>query len=434
VPLRAPRLHDALRRFCLGAFRRLSQEVEAGADIPFAFEEHGGGRGRPPFYEYRPLVRGFVEARASRLAGGEDAAIALEELAREPAAAIFARAHAGTGPGSAAGRAEALYRSVVVPLLVATAEACGGFDWDDRAFDRAYAELEASLFRSGHAYGAVAPLVGVSVGAVLELGGGLRVRVAATGELAALWPEATGLLPPGFGREPDRVCVLELERDLRPRERDTDAPSAEPPDAPGEIADAVTALRLATAGGVAAGPVLFERLDWRPYAIRPVLPIAATQPAGEPIRLDVVRAALARDVRERLGSADDDPDLGEALDRWELSLFQADPFRSEQLRESLAALLGGGDGLPTAALRAAILLGESGRERAELLDELRALAAGEEASAGAADAVRRALVETVIHGDRPGLVTGLDEALLGLRPRPGRPVGGAVVAARAAAG
>jgi hypothetical protein len=422
VTLRAPRLYDALRRFCLGAFGRLSREVEAGDEIPFAFEEHGG-RGRPAFYEYRPLVRGFVQARASRLAEGEDAAIALEELAREPAAAIFARAHVG----AEAGGAEALYRSVVAPLLVATAEACGGFDWDDAAFDRAYGELEASLFRSGHAYAAVAPLVGLSVGAALELGEGLRVRVAATGEPAALWPEATGLLPQGFGREPDRLCVLELERDLRRGE-------GEPPDAPGEIADAVTALRLATAGCVAAGPVLFERLDWRPYAVRPVLPIAATQPTGEPIRLDAVRAALARDLLARLASADDDPDLGEALDRWELSLFQTDPFRSEQLRESLAALLGGGDGLATAALRGAILLGESGRERASLLEELRALAGGEAAGAGASDAVRRALVETVLHEDRSGLVSGLDEALLGLRPRPSRPVGGALVAARAAAG
>ena len=425
MTLRAPRLYDALRRFCLGAFGRLSREVEAGAEIPFAFEEHGGRRG-PAFYEYRPLVRGFVETRASRLAEGEDAAIALEELAREPAAAIFARAHAGAEGGGA----EALYRSVVVPLLVATAEACGGFDWDDTAFDRAYAELEASLFRSGHAYAAVAPLVGLSVGTALELGDGLRVRVAATGEPAALWPEATGLMPQGFGREPDRLCVLELERDLRRGD-------AEPPDAPGEIADAVTALRLATAGRIAAGPVLFERLDWRPYAVRPVLPIAATQPDGEPIRLDAVRAALGRDLLARLDAVDDDPDLGEALDRWELSLFQTDPFRSEQLRESLAALLGGGDGLATAALRGAILLGESGRERAALLEELRALAAGEAASAVAADAVRRALVETVLHEDRAGLVTGLDEALLGLRPRPGRPVGraaAAVVAARAAAG
>src|SRR5438270_209966 len=101
MTLRAPRLYDALRRFCLGAFRRLSQEVESSAEIPFAFEEHGG-RGRPPFYEYRPLVRGFVETRASRLAEGEDAAVALEELTREPAAAIFARAHAGTGSSGSA--------------------------------------------------------------------------------------------------------------------------------------------------------------------------------------------------------------------------------------------------------------------------------------------------------------------------------------------
>ena len=50
-------------------------------------------------------------------------------------------------------------------------------------------------------------------------------------------------------------------------------------------------------------------------------------------------------LRERLSAADDDRDLGEALDRWELSLFQTDPFASEQLRGSLTSLLGGGEGL-----------------------------------------------------------------------------------------
>jgi len=415
MPLRAPRLHDALRRFCLGAFRLLAAEVEAGAEIPFAFEEHGG-RGRPALYEYRPLVRGFVEARVSRLVRGEDAAIAVEELRGEPAAEIFARAHAG----SESAADDALCRSVLLPLLVATAEACGGFDWDDSAFEHAYAELERSLFRAGHAYGAVAPLVGLSAGAQVELGSGVRVRAAATGEVAALWPEAKGLLPPRFGCEPDRLCVLEVERDLA---RGT----TEAPDAPGELADAVTALRLATAAPVAAGPVLFERLDWRPYGIRPALPIAAAQPAGEPTRLDALRGELARTLLGRLPLADDDPDLGEALDRWELSLFQAEPFRSEQLRESLAALLGGADGLATAALRAAMLLGESGRERAALLAELRSLAAGEPAGEEAADAVRRALVEALSLGDRAGLVPALDEALLGLGPRPARqPVARAV--------
>ena len=112
------------------------------------------------------------------------------------------------------------------------------------------------------------------------------------------------------------------------------------PDAPGELADAITALRLATAGAIAAGPVLFERLDWRPYGIRPVLPIAATAPPGE--ASGSTRCVVSGHVglRERLSAADDDRDLGEALDRWELSLFQTDPFASEQLRGSLDVAAG----------------------------------------------------------------------------------------------
>ena len=114
------------------------------------------------------------------------------------------------------------------------------------------------------------------------------------------------------------MCVLELERSLP-------SADAEPPDAPGEIADAVTALRLATAGPIAVGPVLFERLDWRPFGVRPMLPIAAAPPPGEPIRLDVFRGGVAKLLRERLALAEDDRELGEALDRWELSLFQDAP-------------------------------------------------------------------------------------------------------------
>jgi hypothetical protein len=398
VSVRAPVLFNSLRSFCLGAFRFLLAELDDGADLPFAFEEHSS-RGRPALYEYRPLVRGFVDARAHRLMRRDDARIALDDLRREPAAAIFAAAHASARHDED----EALFHSVLLPLLVSTAEACGGFDWDDGAFEHSYGELETSLFGWDHAYAAVAPLIGITTGgATIDLGGGIRVRTAATGELAKLWPEANGLLPSDFGREPDRLCVLELERALEPG-------ATEPPDAPGELADAVTAVRLATAAPVAAGPVLFERLDWRPYGIRPVVPIAATSPAGEPTRLDSFRGAVAADLRERLVLADDDPELGEALDRWELSLFQDGPFRAEQLRESLAALLGGADGLWAAAVRGAVLLGETPRERAELHVRL----SGDPDP----DVVRRALVEALLHGDRAALVATLDETILGLRPR-----------------
>jgi hypothetical protein len=401
VTVRTSHLYDTLRAFALGSVRALLADLERGADLPFAFEEHSS-YDRPALYEYRPLVKPFIEARAHLLRQRPDAQLAVEELQRTPAAAIFARAHAGPR----ANEQEALFGSVLLPLLMSTAEVCGGFDWDDGAFARAYEELERALFGEGHQYGAIAPVIGITTGgATIELAGGLRLRLAATGELAALWPEANGLLPTDFGREPDRLCVLELERAL-------DVGATEPPDAPGEFADAVTAIRLATAAPVAAGPVLFERLDWRPYGIRPVVPIAATQPAGEPTRLDSFRAGVAIDLLPLLTLADEDPELGEALDRWELSLFQDGPFQAEQLRESLAALLGGNDGLWAAAVRGAILLGETGRARAELLD----LLSGDPDT----DVIRRALVETLRYGDRAKLVASLDESILGLRPAPTR--------------
>jgi hypothetical protein len=404
--VKSPHLHQALRAFCLAAFASAFRELDEGGELPFAFEEHQAS-GRPTLYEYRPLVRQFLDARAGRLAALADAQLALAELEREPAAAIYSRAHAGGRPSSR----DAMLRTVLLPLVEETAEACGGFDWRDEAFERTYARLESALFGAQHSYGAVAPLVGLSTGGVIELRDGLRIRQVATGEISGHWPQARSLLPDGFEREPDRLCVLELEQAL---------PSGDssPPDAPGELADAVTALRLASAGPIAMGPVLFERLDWRPFGIRPALPIAAAVPPGEPVRIDRVTGERAAALRTHLVLADDDRELGEALDRWELSLFQTDPFASEQLRGALTAVLGGGDGLFAASLRAAALLGETPRERAELLDRFRLLSVGDAAGA-TGELVRRTLIEALRDGgDRLALVRVLDEALLGLRPKP----------------
>ena len=370
--VRAPHLYRSLRCFCLGAFHVLSAE---DVDLPFAFEQHAS-RGRPVLYEYRPLVRDFVEARARKLEGRQDAQLAVQDLRAEPAAAIF-----GEEP----------FKSVLLPLILRVSESCGGFDWDDAAFDRAYEELEQTIFSGRRAYAAVAPVIGLSLGGEQALAEGLCVRHAATGELAKHWPEAQALLPPEFGRDTDRLCVIELQRELGPGET--------APDAAGEIGDAVTAVRLATSGAIAAGPVLFERVDWRPFGIKPMLPIAAAQPTGEATRLDPFRGRLASELLERLPLADEDPELGEALDRWELSLFQSGSSREEQLREALTALLGGMDGVWAATMRASVLLGDR-------LDEPRP------------DTVRRAIVETLMHGDRPGLVRVLDDAMLGLREAP----------------
>jgi hypothetical protein len=181
--LRSPHLYRSLRLFCLAAFAQLTREQERGAPLEFAFEEHATP-GRPSLYEYRPLVRSYVEARTAELEKLSDARLAIEELAREPAASIFARAHAGPKPSAET----SLFRTIALPLLIDVAETSGGFDWDDRVFDRVYLAVERSLFGERHAYGAVAPVVGVVVGAAVELGRGVRVRAAAAGELAAHWP------------------------------------------------------------------------------------------------------------------------------------------------------------------------------------------------------------------------------------------------------
>jgi hypothetical protein len=136
-----------------------------------------------------------------------------------------------------------------------------------------------------------------------------------------------------------------------------------------------------------------------------VLPIAATAPPGEPTRLDPFRASVASDVRVRLASADDDARLGDALDRWELALFQSEPFRGEQLRHALEAALGEGDGTWAAAMRGAALLGSTPAERAEVAEKLRQ---------PTCDLLRRLLVAILLHGDRRALVRDLDEALLGV--------------------
>ena len=400
MSLRAPHLYESLRAFCLAAFA-----AERGAQVPFAFEEHTTRDG-PSLYEYRPLVRGFVEEQAPTLRRLPDSRNAIEDLRREPAAAIFARAHAGFGDVGD----DALFRSILLPMLSWTAERCGGFDWQDEAFESAYLDFEQTLFGTSRTYVALAPVVGLSAGSDVELGvgaGDIRLRPIAAGEISQLWPEAGGLMPPEFGRDVDRLLVLELRREL-------EASEAEPPDAAAELADAVTALRLATAGAIAAGPVVFERLDFRPLRVSPILPIAATQPRGEATRLDKVRAKLAADLRERLPIADTDRELGEALDRWELSLFSEEPFRTAQVRESLTCLLGGDGGFWAAAMRASVLLTEKTRDRAVLLESLRE----ERLRRDARDAVRRSLVETLLHGNRVELIEALDETMLGLRARP----------------
>ena len=141
-------------------------------------------------------------------------------------------------------------------------------------------------------------------------------------------------MPPEFGRDVDRLLVLELGREL-------DADEAEPPDAAAELADAVTraAARDRRRDRRRPGRLRAARLPAAAHLAAAADRGDAAARRGDPARRSCA-ARLAADLRERLPLADDDRELGEALDRWELSLFAEEPFRSAQVREALDCLLG----------------------------------------------------------------------------------------------
>ena len=338
--MRSPHLYDTLRRFCLGAFAVF----------------HGTGQRRTSRSRSRSTARTdgrrststarSCAASSRRAPSGccarDDVRDALADLAARAGGAIFARAYEGM-PTSAR-----VYRTVLVPLLVRTAEGCGGFDWDDAAFDRAYEELEALALRRR-------PRVRRGRAARRHL---VRRRRSSSATASACAPtrdrRARGDVARGGGAAAAR---------LRPRGRPAVRARAravaragddEVPDAPGELADAVTAIRLATAAPVAAGPVLFERLDWRPFGIRPVLPIAATRAAR--------RADAARPVPRARSAAKLRP-AARARRRRRAPRRRARPLgarRSSRTTRSAASssgmrstrALGDGDGTWAAAMRA----------------------------------------------------------------------------------
>ena len=156
---------------------------------------------------------------------------------------------------------------------MSTAESCGGFDWDDAAFDRAYVELEGALFGEGHQYGAIAPVIGITTGgATIELGNGIRIRAAADGRARKAVARGKRASTDDFGRS--RTASTCSSSNVPSSLVLTDAP-----DAPGEFADAVTRYpagdRCAGRGG--------------PGALRAPRLATVRNPACAPDRCDAAR-------------------------------------------------------------------------------------------------------------------------------------------------
>jgi hypothetical protein len=286
-----PELRRPLEHFVQAAFGTLAMDVSSGQEVAFALGGGGGSAG-PRLYDYRPLYRAYIEERADRLLDLADGRAALAALEGDPGVLAYAETHA---PGSKR-PAEALRRSVLVPLLVGVAERCDGFDFDVEAFDAVYGAVERGVTAKETRISAFTPLSGLLLSnPPADLGAGVTIRRASLGEIGARWPESSGLVPEGFGREPDELLYLELDVRVEKGARHRDAAAL--------AGRAVTGLRLATGACVSAGPLLFEAVDGAHRSVRALPPLAAAFPPGDAVRLDANSIAAARSLAAALASA-----------------------------------------------------------------------------------------------------------------------------------
>jgi hypothetical protein len=420
--MRRPEARRAVAHFLLAALRDLADDVASGAEVAFALDARRVGAG-PALYEYRLLYRAYVDARVGRLARLADYAEAVRVLAADPSVAAAARDHAPHAERDA----DAIREAILVPLVVAVAEGAGGFEWDDAVFDAAFDRMLVDVAQARRAFTAFAPLTGVHApDQTLDLGHGVIALRRTPLELAEAWPECQGLLPDAFTTSRDRLLGLELDVAMERGSR------AEDPDAARRFARAVTALRLVFGGAIAAGPCLFERVDWSPRAVT-ALPASVTiAPVSAATAIEPQRVSLVRALVERLADAEvRGGAVAVAIARWmqaRSAIVAAE--RAAGMVDALEPLLGSDHaGGYAVAMRAAGLVGASASERERVAVALRQaqrlvrpdapLCDVERVADSVDEAVRCVLCAALDQQDDAlTLAEMLDSVLLGARPRP----------------
>jgi hypothetical protein len=396
-------LREPLLRFVQAAFALAARDLVNGGEVPFVLDEHEGRDAA--LYSYRPLYGAYLDERRALILALPDARRALALLEATPGAVEYARLHVG----DAVDDREALRAAVMWPLAIQIAEREDGFECPDEAFDAIFGPLDRGVAGSRHLYDAMAPLIGVLVSEPpADLGRGVALVRADVGDIAAGWPEASLLVPPGFGGEPDRRCALAVTLELQAGER--------PPRLADLVEDAVRALRLVSGAAVATGPVGFERIDGAP---RPpvALSLASSQHVqGAYYRFDTHLLVVARATALRIAALDARDPRREALGLFERALTLEPELQADALRDALGVALDSERSLSLTALRAGALAGRDAGERQRVRD----LVAGDMLhEAALAAAARHVLLAVVLdEQEADAIAASADQVLLGARPRP----------------
>ena len=392
MAVRAPHLYRSLRCFCLGTFSLLHHELEHGGRA--AVRVRGARLAGPARAVRVPAARALVRRRAG--ASGSPGCGTPAPRSTTCAPSRPPRSSRAPTPTAARPPDEALLRTVLVPLVTVGRRGVRRLRLERRGLRprlpraRALALRDAARLRRRRA-------------ARRDLGRRRRSSSAAASGCApprpasspAHWPEANGLLPAGFGREPDRLCVLELERVAARRRRR----------AARRARRAVRRRQRAAAGhgGRDLG---------RPRALRAARLAAVRHPPRAPDR----RHAAARRGRAARPGARLARRRPARADRLAPRTIPSSPRRStagscrcsrtsRSARSSSASRWPRCSAAPTACgprpCAPRCCSARPPRDRGDLLARLRALTSGEEVEPAAADILRRALVQALGHGDRP---------------------------------
>jgi hypothetical protein len=322
-------LHATLEAFTEQAAFQLESDTAGGAEIAFEVIESPGAR--TPLYCYRPLTDQFIGQRLGGLGHLPTYPPAARALQALGGVDEYLRARGESRPAEdPVERADAALRAFLVSVFADASE----FDFEPDRFERAYGELEASVYEGRSLCAVVVPVHGLALeSAELPLGGGLSL---VCGDALADAPPEAVWSGRGSRERPNVLALLTLE-DPPPGE-DRPAGGHGPP----SLATArlrfrrlLTALRLFDSCRISLGAAGWSRANagaWQLVALG-----GSGRPQGTPCVItadqeDELRGFCNLMGRRAAGSGE----LAWALSRLEMGCERVAPF--EALTDYLLAL------------------------------------------------------------------------------------------------
>ena len=313
-------LYAALAAFAEEAAWQLAEETADGAEVPFELVESRGRRRDTPLYCYRPLTTAFIREHVGVFARLPAYPVAARALSGLDGVGAYLRDHGE--PRVPADPRERANAALVVFLSRIFSEATE-FVMSAERLERAYAEIETSLFAGCTESMIVAPVLGLRiVSREIALGDGLSLVDGERFEDAP--PDAVWLR--GGGDGPAVLACLSLNT----------RPDGPPPltEARMRFRRLLSALRLFDPVRVSLGPVAWERSGAGPWSLGDLG--VGGRPNGvlqiDELAEDELRAFISLVTRRTPRSGE----LAWALRRFELGCERASLF--DALTDHLLAL------------------------------------------------------------------------------------------------